>query len=83
VGCHALNEDHEGPRLAGVYGRRAGTVPGFDYSEGLKGSGITWTEENLERWLSGPDLVVKDTKMDFYVPKADERRDLIAFLKQR
>jgi cytochrome c len=82
TGCHALNEDHEGPRLAGVYGRKAGSVPGFDYSEGLKGSGIVWTEESLERWLSGPDLVVKDTKMDFYVPKADERKDLIAFLKQ-
>jgi cytochrome c len=83
TGCHALNEDREGPRLAGVYGRKAGSVAGFNYSAGLKDSGLTWTEENLERWLSGPDLVVKDTKMDFYVPKANERRDLIAFLKEK
>ena len=82
TGCHALNGDREGPRLAGVYGRKAGSVPGFDYSAGLKESGIVWTDESLERWLSGPDAVVKDTKMDFYVPKADERKDLIAFLKQ-
>jgi cytochrome c len=83
TGCHALNESREGPRLAGVFGRKAGAVEGFDYSAGLKGSGITWSEESLEQWLSGPDLVVKDTKMDFYVPKAEERRDLIAFLKRQ
>jgi cytochrome c len=81
TGCHALNDDREGPRLAGVFGRKAGSVPGFDYSSGLKSSGITWSDATLEKWLSGPDEMVKDTKMDFYVPKADERQDLVAFLK--
>jgi cytochrome c len=82
TGCHALNAEREGPRLAGVFGRKAGSVPGFDYSAGLRNSGITWTDAALEKWLSGPDMVVPDTKMDFYVPKAEERRDLIAYLKQ-
>jgi cytochrome c len=82
TGCHALNADREGPRLAGVFGRKAGSVPGFSYSDGLKASGLIWTDATLERWLSGPDMVVPDTKMDFYVPKADERRDLIAYFKQ-
>ena len=82
TGCHAMDSDREGPRLAGVFGRRAGSVPGFSYSDGLKGSGLTWTDTTLERWLSGPDMVVPDTKMDFYVPKAEERRDLIAYFKQ-
>ncbi len=82
TGCHAINADREGPRLAGVFGRKAGSVLGFDYSDGLKRSGLTWTDATLERWLSGPDLVVPDTKMDFYVPKAEERRDLIAYLKR-
>ena len=81
TGCHAMDEDLEGPRLAGVYGRKAGSVTGFAYSAGLKNSGLTWTDTALEKWLSGPDMVVPDTKMDFYVPKAGERRDLIAFLK--
>ena len=82
TGCHAMDADREGPRLAGVYGRKAGSVAGFNYSAGLKNSGITWTDATLERWLSDPDLVVKDNNMDFRVPKAEERRDLIAFLKQ-
>jgi cytochrome c len=82
TGCHAMEADREGPRLAGVYGRKAGSLAGFTYSAGLKNSGITWTDEALERWLSDPDLVVKDNNMSFGVPKAEERRDLIAYLKQ-
>ena len=82
TGCHAMDADREGPRLAGVYGRKAGSVAGFNYSVGLKNSGITWTDATLERWLSDPDLVVKDNNMSIGVPKAEERRDLIAFLKK-
>ena len=82
TGCHAMETDRKGPRLAGVYGRKAGSVDGFAYSPGLKNSGITWTDATLERWLSDPDMVVKDNNMSFGVPKADERRDLIAYLKQ-
>jgi cytochrome c len=82
IGCHAMDADREGPRLAGVYGRKAGSVAGFNYSAGLKDSGITWNDTTLERWLSDPDLVVKDNNMSIGVPKAQERRDLIAFLKQ-
>jgi cytochrome c len=82
TGCHAMEADREGPRLAGVYGRKAGSVAGFAYSPGLKDSGIMWTDATLERWLSDPDLVVKDNNMSIGVPKAEERRDLIAYLKQ-
>jgi cytochrome c len=82
TGCHALEVDREGPRLAGVYGRKAGSVSGFTYSAGLKNSGLTWTDATLEKWLSDPDLMVPDNNMSFSVPKADERRDLIAYLKQ-
>ena len=80
--CHAMDADREGPRLARVFGRRAGSVAGFNYSAGLKNSGITWTDATLEKWLSDPDLVVKDNNMSIGVPKAEERRDLIAYLKQ-
>jgi cytochrome c len=82
TGCHAMEGDREGPRLAGVFGRKAGSVAGFDYSAGLKNSGITWDEATLEKWLRDPDMVVPDTKMDFSVPKAQERSDLIAYFKR-
>ena len=83
TGCHALDVDREGPRLAGVFGRRAGSVAGFTYSAGLKKSGITWDDATLEKWLSDPDLMVRDNSMSINVPKAAERKDLIAFLKQK
>jgi cytochrome c len=82
TGCHALDADREGPRLKGVFGRKAGSVAGFNYSAGLKNSGVTWNDATLERWLSDPDLMVKDNNMSIGVPKAEERRDLIAYLKQ-
>ena len=82
TGCHAMAVDREGPRLAGVYGRRAGNVAGFTYSAGLKNSGVTWNDATLEKWLSDPDLMVPDNNMSFSVPKAEERRNLIAYLKQ-
>jgi cytochrome c len=74
--------DREGPRLAGVYGRRAGSITEFTYSAGLKNSGVTWNDATLEKWLSDPDLMVPDNNMSFSVSKAKERRDLIAYLKQ-
>lgn len=82
TGCHALNGDREGPALAGVLGRKAGSVAGFDYSPALKKSGITWNEATLEKWLNDPDLLVPDNKMDFHVPRAQERADLIAYFKR-
>ncbi len=81
TGCHALQADREGPRLAGVYGRKAGSVAGFTYSAGVKNLGVTWKDETLEKWLSDPDLMVKDNQMSFNVPKAQERLDVIAYLK--
>jgi cytochrome c len=82
TGCHAMESDREGPRLAGVFGRKAGSVAGFSYSQGLKSSGILWTDATLERWLSDPDMVVKDNSMSISVPKAEDRKDLIAYLKK-
>ena len=68
TGCHAMAVDREGPRLAGVYGRRAGNIAGFTYSAGLKNSGVTWNDATLEKWLSDPDLMVPDNNMSFSVP---------------
>jgi cytochrome c len=83
TGCHAMEADREGPRLAGVYGRKAGSVAGFTYSGGLKNLGVTWNDATLEKWLSGPDVMVPDNNMSFSVPKAEERRDLIAYFKHQ
>jgi cytochrome c len=81
TGCHALDSDREGPHLRGVYGRTAGTALGFDYSEGVRTSGLIWNDANIERWLRDTEAMIPDSKMGFRVPKAQDRADIIAFLK--
>jgi cytochrome c len=80
-GCHALDRDKEGPRLGGVYGRTAGTVDSFQYSEALKKSKLKWTDETLDKWLTDTEKLVPDNDMTFHVEKPDERSAIIAYLK--
>ncbi len=80
-GCHALDRDKEGPRLRGVYGRTAGAVDSFQYSDALKNSKIKWTEETLDRWLTDTEKMVPNNDMIFHVEKSEERNEIIAYLK--
>jgi cytochrome c len=80
--CHAMDANREGPNLRGVFGRKAGKMPGFTYSAALKASGITWNQDSLEDWLSDTDAMIPKNGMGFRVVKAAERSDLIAYLKQ-
>jgi cytochrome c len=82
TGCHAMEQNREGPRLRGVFGRPSGTVSNFDYSPALKKAHIVWNDESLKRWLADPDALVPGNNMDFHVASPQERRDLIRFLKQ-
>ena len=81
-GCHALDRDKEGPRLRGVYGRTAGSIDSFQHSDSLKKSKVVWGDETLDRWLTDTEKLVPDNDMTFHVEKADERRAIIAYLKQ-
>ena len=80
-GCHAPDIDKEGPRLRGVYGRKAAAVQGFAYSEALKKTSIRWDDTTLEHWLSDPDAMVPDTDMAFRLSNGEERKAVIAYLK--
>jgi cytochrome c len=80
-GCHALDSDKEGPRLRGVVGRKAGTVPAFQYSDSLRDSGVVWNEDLLGKWLENTESVVKNNDMEFRVSNAAERQAVIAYLK--
>ena len=81
-GCHGLDNDKEGPRLRSVFGRAAGSISSFKYSDGFKNAHITWNAELLEKWLADPEKVIPDNDMAFHLEKADERRDVIAYLKE-
>lgn len=81
TGCHSLDKDKEGPRLRGVYGRQAGKVSSYNYSEVLQSSGITWDDVSLNKWLTDPESMVAGTDMSFRVTQPDERAEIIHFLK--
>ena len=82
LACHALAVDRVGPRHCGLFGRLAGSVPGFAYSEALKKSKIVWNDKTLDRFLAKPLAMVPGTAMTYDgVPDAAERADLIAYLK--
>lgn len=80
-GCHSLDTDKEGPRLRNVYGRKAGSISSFKYSDALKGAQVTWDQASLDKWLTNTESVVPDNDMDFHVAKADERADIIEYLR--
>ena len=82
-GCHSIDRNRVGPMHKGLFGRTAGTVPGFNYSDAMKNSGIVWSEQTLDQFLQGPRKMVPGTKMTYAgVPDPQERADLIAYLKQ-
>lgn len=79
--CHAMDKNKIGPQLAGVSGRKAGTVAEFKYSAGLAASGIVWDDGKLDEWLAGPRKMVPSAKMAITVPDAATRSDIITYLK--
>ncbi|WP_323769858.1 c-type cytochrome [Antarctobacter sp.] len=84
--CHALDSGPSrkaGPSLHGVFGRPAGTLPGYSYSATLDQSAIIWTDETIDALFdSGPDHYIPGSKMPMQViARPEDRADLIAFLK--
>ena len=81
--CHALGRNKAGPSLAGVFGRQAASAPGYKYSSALTQSGVRWSADNLDRWLTNPRKFIEGVRMPVRVLSALARRDIIAFLKQQ
>jgi len=83
LACHALAYDRTGPRHCALFGRRAGSVEGFPYSEAMKRSGIVWNARTLDRFLASPLTVMPGTTMGYAgIRDGRERADLIAFLER-
>lgn len=83
AGCHALASDRVGPRHCGLLGRRAGSVPGFSYTDVMKNSKLVWDAITLDRFLAKPMAVLPGTSMTYDgVADAKDRADLIAYLKR-
>jgi cytochrome c len=84
--CHQIGETAKnavGPVLNGVIGRKAGTYPGYSYSDANKNSGLTWDEATFREYIKDPRAKIPGTKM-IYPGLKDEQKttDLLAFLGQ-
>jgi cytochrome c len=81
--CHTSepNKNKIGPTLFGLLGRKAGSAPGFNYSDAMRNAGIVWDEQSLDKYLADPKGVVPGNKMPYLgVKKPEARKDIIAYL---
>ena len=81
IACHSPDANRVGPKHRGVVGRTAGTLPDFNYSKAVKSSGVVWSEETLDKWLTNPQAFIPGQRMNFKVTDPADRADLIAYLK--
>lgn len=87
--CHQIGEGAQnrvGPRLNGLFGRRAGSIDGFAYSKAMArmgADGLTWTLETLDPYIENPKALVSGTRMAFKgLDDAQKRADLLAFIRE-
>lgn len=82
--CHSLNAadpPRQGPVLAGVLGRRAGSMAGFHYSAGFAKADFTWDPAHLDAWLTNPQAVIPGAVMPYRQSNPAVRQTIIQYLK--
>jgi cytochrome c len=83
--CHKLEagSNNVGPSLHGIFERKAGALADFRYSPAMKRSGISWTPETLDKFITDPQAMVPANRMPYAgMASASDRADLIAYLQK-
>ena len=84
--CHNLKEGEPhkvGPNLNGIFGKKAASEEGFNYSQALQNSGIVWNEDHIRNWLTKPSDYVPGTTMAFIgIQNEEQQNALIEYLKE-
>ncbi len=84
--CHTVEQDgppRQGPNLAGVFMRKAGSVPGFHYSQGFANADFVWDDQHLDAWLTDPQKLIPGAQMRYRQPDPAIRGKIIAWLKEQ
>jgi cytochrome c len=84
--CHTVEhgaQPRQGPNLAGVYMRKAGTLPGFHYSDGFAQAEFVWDDAHLDAWLGGPQRLIPGAVMLYHQDDPAIRRSIITWLKDQ
>lgn len=81
MACHAADISLAGPLHRGVFGRPSAGVPDYPYSPALQKLRVTWNDRTLNTWLQSPNAMAPGNRMGYAVPDAQDRLDLIAYLK--
>jgi cytochrome c len=78
--CHSVDDNRVGPMHLGVFGRKAGGVKGYPYSEALNKSKVVWSRDTLTAWLTNPEMLIPGQRMGYAMDNAQDREDVVAYL---
>jgi len=85
--CHSVAKGMTGmmgPNLAGVVGRKSGSLEGFNYSQAMRSKDINWQAENIAQLITQPQAFVPGTYMPYMgLASADDRQAVVCFLKEQ
>lgn len=78
--CHSVDDNRVGPMHMGVFGRKAGGVKSYRYSDALNKSKVVWNRDNLTAWLANPEMLIPGQRMGYAMDNAQDRDDVVAYL---
>jgi cytochrome c len=78
--CHSVDDNRVGPMHLGVFGRKAGGVKGYPYSDALNKSKVVWNRDTLTAWLTNPEMLIPGQRMGYAMDNAKDREDVVAYL---
>jgi cytochrome c len=78
--CHSVDDNRVGPMHLGVFGRKAGSVKSYSYSEALSKSKVIWNRDTLTAWLTNPEALIPGQRMGYAMDNGQDREDVVAYL---
>ena len=78
--CHSVEDNRVGPMHLGVFGRKAGGIKSYRYSDALNKSKVVWSHDTLTAWLSNPEALIPGQRMGYAMDNAQDREDVVAYL---